>query len=104
MCALQAGNWQIQSVLLNEKTVLNNEGFLRLEITPTELLIQPIGFRFQIQQTTSRSAILESRGQVYFVDYVYEGNTVELKLTRPELSERIQIEAELIETDVESFA
>ncbi len=104
MCTLRAGNWQIQSVLLNEQTVLNNEGFLRLEITPTELLIQPIGFRFKIQFSTPRTAILESRGEVYFVDYVHKGNTVELKLTRPELSDWIQIGAELIETDVESFA
>ena len=60
MSAFRDGQLQILSVLVNEQTVLNNEGFLRLDISGDELVINPIGFRFNIQQSTSSSAVFES--------------------------------------------
>ena len=104
MSVLRPGQWQIQSVLVNDQTVLNNEGFLRLDITPTELAIEPIGFRFRIEQSTAKSAVLESRGRVFFADFVIKDDEIDLKLTRPELTETIRIGAEFMEASVPSVA
>ena len=94
MSAFRQGKWRIQSVIVNSETVVNNEGFLRLEVEGIELAIQPAGFRFKIQQSTARSAVLESRGQVYFADFNCEDDVLQLNLSRPGLSETIQITAE----------
>ena len=100
MTTLRKGQWQIQSVLVNDQTVLNNEGFLRLEISNDELVIQPIGFRFNIQQSTARSAVLESGGRVFFADFVENDKAIELRLTRPEFEETINIGAEYMDAQV----
>jgi len=103
MSALRAGKWQIQAVLVNDQTVLNNDGFRHLEITTSEFVVQPIGFRFAIQQSTPRSAVLESRGQIYFADFSLQGDAIDLKLSRPNFAETIRIEAEFIDEDIPSF-
>lgn len=102
MSAFRSGQWQIQSVLVNDQTVLNNEGFLNLDIEGDELTINPIGFRFQIKQETTDGAVLESKGRVFFADIIIDEDTIDLKLTRPDFDETIRIGAEYVAEPVAS--
>ena len=103
MTTLRPGLWQIESVLVNEQTVLNDEGFLRLDVTENDFVIQPIGFRFNIQQLSTRSAVLESGGRVFFADFFVDENAIHLKLTRPDVDETIHIGATYMEAGVPSL-
>lgn len=104
MSAFQNGKWKIQSVLVNDQTVLNNEGFISLDVLGDELVINPIGFRFQIQKRTPSGLLLESSGRVFYADVLVDNRVLELKLTRPDFDETIQIGAEYIASAVPSGA
>ena len=104
MHTLRPGLWQIESVLVNEQTVINDEGFLRLDVTENDFVIQPIGLRFNFQQLTPRSAILESGGRAFLADFLVNENAIHLKLTRPEIDETIHIGATYMEASVPSMA
>ena len=100
MSKFRPGLWQIESVLVNEQTVVNNEGFLRLDVSENDFVIQPLGFRFYVQQQTPQSAVLESGGRVFFADFLVKDDAVHLKLTRPEFDEVIHIGAKYVESCV----
>lgn len=102
MKSIPKGNWQIDCVLLNETTVMNNDGMRGLEILEDEWVIQPSNQRFRIRQATDNSAVLESNGQVFYADFEINGGQLELKLSRPNLKETIKIEAIAITADVYS--
>jgi len=102
MNSIPKGNWQIDCVILNEVTVVNNDGMRGLEILEDEWVIQPSNQRFRIRQTTNDSAILESNGQVFRADFEINGSKLGLKLSRPNLKETIKIEAIAITADVYS--
>ncbi|MEM7453149.1 MAG: hypothetical protein AAF456_02230 [Planctomycetota bacterium] len=94
MSVFRKGRWQIASVLVNSETVLNSEGFRQLDVSGDEIAIEPAGFRFKVQQSTPKSAVLELNGRVYFADFSIKEDTIHLKLSRPEMDEKINIEAE----------
>jgi hypothetical protein len=94
MSAFRQGEWAILSVEVDTDKVLDQEQYQRLEIDGDQLTIQPSGMKFKVQQSTSRSAVLESRGQVFFADFVaQEQDQMCLELSRPQFSERIRINA-----------
>ena len=104
MTTISKGGWAIECVLINDQTVMNNEGMRALEILDTEWVIQPAGQRFRICQLTSKSAILESNGQTYYVDFEVDGSLLKLKLSRQNVKETVTLEAFAMTADVYSVA
>ncbi len=102
MNSIPKGNWYIDCVILNDVTVMNNEGMRGLEILDDEWVIQPSNQRFRIRQSTDNLAVLESNGKVFYADFKVNGSKLELKLSRPNLKETIKIEAVAITADVYS--
>ena len=94
------GDWAIDCVLVNDETVLNNEGMRALEIEVRDWVIQPSGQRFKVTQLTSNSAVLDSNGETYYAIFEVNGSNLDLQLSRPNLKEKIRIKAEAITADV----
>ena len=87
------GAWTIDSVQVNSETVLNNDGFEKLIVSPNQVSIEPAGIEFIVNQSTSRSAILESRSQVFFAEYSQNDGRLTLSLSRPAFRETIRLSA-----------
>ena len=68
MSSIPKGDWAIESVFINEDTVLNCDTIRGLEILADEWVIRPVGQRFRIRQAGSDSAVLESDGEAYYAD------------------------------------
>ena len=100
MSSFPHGEWRIDGVLINQETVMNDEGFRFLQIADEDLAIQPAGLTFAVKQSTQSSAVLESRGQVFFAEFKVNADRMTIELTRPKFKETIQIEAELVNTKV----
>ena len=100
MSSIPIGDWAIKCVLVNDETVMNNEGMRALEILDREWVIQPAGQRFKILQLTSKSAVLESEGGTYYADFQIDANKLSLQLSRPNFKEKIRIAAKAITADV----
>ena len=93
MTGVQAGAWAIESVHVNSEPVMHNEGFRQLIVSNESVAIEPAGIEFSISQATSRSAIFESRSQVFFAEYRSEDDKLTLSLTRPSFSETVRLSA-----------
>jgi len=109
MDSIPVGNWEIECVIVNRTTVMNNEGIRALEILKDQWVIQPSGQRFQVRQLTNKSnglksAVLESNGETYYADFKVNGNSLQLAMSRPNIKETIHIEAVAISADVFSAA
>ncbi len=89
------GSWTIDSVQVNSETVQNNEGFEKLIVSKNRLAIEPAGIEFNVNQATSKSAILESRSQVFFAEYQEHDGKLILSLSRPAFRETIRLNAVL---------
>ncbi len=103
MISIPYGDWAIESVLVNETTVVNNDGIRALEILELEWILQPSGQSFQVIQLTSTSAVLRSDGETYFADFEVNGSHLSLQLSRPNLEERISVQAVSISADDLTF-
>ena len=90
-----SGAWSINSVQVDKELVQNDEGFERLVVERDQISIEPAGIEFSISQATSRSAILESRSQVYFAEYAKSGDKLTLELSRPSFREKIRLNASM---------
>lgn len=98
---IRPGSWEIQAVIVNAETVMNDEGFCRLEFANNEMIIQPADLRFQLSEDKGDNTIeFVSRGQVFYAEFRLEGEQVFLELTRPKFHERISIEASYVEAPV----
>ena len=91
-----SGTWAIHSVQVDAEPVLNDEGFEQLLVTPSQIVIEPAGIEFSVSQATSRSAILESRSQVYFAEYFKTSDgQLTLELSRPAFNEKVRLNASM---------
>lgn len=88
------GAWAIKTVQVDAESVSNREGFERLVVTPNRIAIEPAGIEFSVNQSTSRSAILESRSQIFFAEYFTRNGELTLELTRPTFNEKVRLNAE----------
>lgn len=95
MTGIQRGSWTIKSVHVNSAPVLNAEGFCHLVVKDNAVAIEPAGIEFSVEQSTARTAILESRSQVFFADFTARDGALTLNLSRPAFSEKISFSAEL---------
>ncbi len=103
MQVFPTGRWRIEMILVDRKTVMNNEGFCGLLITENELQILPAGMLFSIKQSSDGTAVLQSRGQDFYAEYKYENDVLEIELSRPKFNETILIEAVLVAADEFDF-
>ena len=88
------GAWAITKVRVDTESVSNREGFERLVVTPDRIAIEPAGIEFSVNQSTSRSAVLESRSQIFFAEYFTRDGELTLELSRPAFNERVFLNAE----------
>ena len=88
------GAWAITTVQVDRESVSNREGFERLVVTPDWIAIEPAGIEFSVNQSTSRSAVLESRSQIFFAEYFTRNGELTLELSRPAFREKIRLNAE----------
>ena len=95
MTGVARGNWTIRSVSVNSEPVMNAEGFQQLVVSDDQVEIQPAGIEFSIAQSTCRTAIFESRSQVFFADFFAKNGELTLNLSRPAFAERISLNARL---------
>ena len=100
MNSVPLGGWEIDSVLINATTVMNNDGIRSLRVSDKEWVLQPVGQKFDVIQMTPEKVTLASNGETYFADYVIDGPCLSLELTRPDRGERVTIEAHAITADV----
>lgn len=88
------GAWAIKTVQVNADSVSNREGFERLVVSSNRIAIEPAGIEFSVNQSTSRSAVLESRSQIFFAEYFTRNGELTLELSRPTFKEKIRLNAE----------
>ena len=88
------GAWAIKRVQVDAESVSNREGFERLVVSPNRIAIEPAGIEFSVNQSTSRSAVLESRSQIFFAEYYTRDGELTLELTRPMFNETVRLSAE----------
>lgn len=93
MISVVSGQWMIRSVTVNSLEASIESGFQQLIFNENLLRIEPAGISLKVNQSTARSAVLESRSQVFFADYSTKGDVLYLKLTRPMFSETVSITA-----------
>lgn len=86
------GAWTIKSVQVDAEEVVD-EGFDRLVVTQDQIAIEPAGIELAVSQSTSRSAILESRSEVYFAEFHKTENELTLIFTRPAFRQKIRLNA-----------
>jgi hypothetical protein len=95
MTGIQRGSWTIKSVQVNSRPVPNADGFNQLVIRDKAVAIEPAGIEFSVEQSTARTAILESRSQVFYADFCSRNGELTLNLTRPSFDEKISLNARL---------
>ena len=94
MTGLKRGLWTIKSVHVNSAPVANVEGFRQLVIKDNAVAIEPAGIEFSVAQSTTRTAVLESRSQIFFADFSSRDGELTLNLSRPAFSEKISLNAQ----------
>ena len=97
MFSIVPGQWMIRSVFVNSQPTSEENGFQTLISADGVLRIEPAGILLRINQATDRSAVLESRSQVFFADFFTRGDELTLNLSRPQFSETVSITAILEE-------
>ena len=93
MYSIVPGRWSIRSVCVNSQPTSDETGFETLISEDGVLRIEPAGIALHVSQATDRSAVLESRSQVFFADYFTQGDELTLNLSRPQFAETISITA-----------
>ena len=89
------GAWAIESVQVDAEEVVDF-GFDQLVVTPDRIAIEPAGIELAVNQSTGRSAVLESRSEVYFAEYFKSEDELTLIFTRPAFREKIKVNARMI--------
>ena len=93
MFPIRKGAWTIRSVHVNSQPTMEENGFHKLYVSNNEIQIEPAGISFAVNQATSKSAVLESRSQIFFADFVVNHDDLIIKLSRPSFAEKISIRA-----------
>ena len=104
MIAIRKGLWSINRVSINSKDEANSDNFRQLLVSENRVRIEPAGIDFSINQSTSKSAILESRSQIFFAEFFEQGERLRITLSRPAFAETVSLDAEYINVPVDKFA
>lgn len=94
MTTIPQGHYDIECVLIDTETVMNNEGLRGLQINPDSWYLRPAEQRFDVLRQDGRSAVLVSNGHTYYaqVDHLDE-RQLKISLTRENIQNTIMIEA-----------
>ena len=95
MLSLPTSHWFIESVVVNNDTVVTDDGFVELQINEDELLIEPVGIRFLVAEAHEDGLTLVSNEQVYRATLNFDGEFCAVSMNRPEISDTIQIHARI---------
>ena len=93
MFLVSPGQWKIRSVTVNSEPALEDNGFHELYFDEKVLRIEPAGISLNVNQATARSAVLESRSQVFYADFSTRGDELIVRLSRPQFDETVFITA-----------
>jgi hypothetical protein len=104
MSTFPQGGWQIEGVLINGETVLNDEGYRFIELVDNTLTILPVEMRFVVKQSQRSSAVLESQGQTFFAEIEQADGSLTIEISRPKYKDRIRIEATVVSSPVAEFS
>ncbi len=104
MNPIKQGQWQISSVDVNGRSSDEIDGFRVLMSSGDRWQLMPAEITFKINQATSRSAVLESRSQIFFADFFVRGEKLTLNITRPAFADRIHLEAVFLPSAVANFS
>ncbi len=104
MIPIRKGLWNISRVSVNSKDEASNDNFRQLWVTENKVRIEPAGIDFSVNQSTSKSAVLESRSQIFFADFYEQGERLTLTLSRPAFAETVSFDAEYTNVSAEMFA
>ncbi len=102
MIPIRKGLWSIRRVAVNSDQTASGDNFRQLIVTDHGVRFEPAGIDFSVNQSTSKSAVLESRSQIFFADFFEQGERLKITLSRPEFAETVSFEAEF--TDVPAYA
>ena len=87
------GTWRIASMSVNSDKNVLDDGYQHLVVSDRALRIEPIGIQFSVNQSTPKSAVLESRSQLFYADYFQVQDRLTIKLSRPAFAETIVLES-----------
>ena len=104
MIPIRKGTWSIRRVAVNVEDVTADEGFQQLVVAENNVSIEPAGINFSVNQATSKSAVLESRSQIFFADFFERGERLRVTLSRPAFAEKVTLEADYLSVLAESVA
>ncbi len=93
MIPIRNGSWMILNVAVNSEDISSRDDFRQLVVDDNQVRIEPAGISFSVSQSTSKSAVLESRSQVFFADFFEKDEQLRLTLSRPTFSETVSMEA-----------
>lgn len=94
MSILSQGIYEIQCVLLNSETVLNDDTVRCLEVHPEYWLLQPAEQRFDVLQETQSGLVLESNGHIYHARKSVENGVVTVELKKTQCQETISLDVQ----------
>ncbi|HMO14761.1 MAG TPA: hypothetical protein PKD64_06780 [Pirellulaceae bacterium] len=104
MIPIRNGLWSIRRVAVNADQTANDDTFRQLIVNGKSVRIEPAGIDFSVNQSTSKSAILESRSQIFFADFFEHGERLRLTLSRPEFAETVSLDAEYLDVPAALYA
>lgn len=88
------GAWRIESVQVDAEPVVE-EGFDQLVVSSNQISIEPAGIEFSVNQSTWRSAVLESRSELFFAEFSKRDDKLTFELSRPAFNEKIRLFASM---------
>ena len=89
-----SGAWRISSVRVDSQEVVDPD-FDVLFVSGDRIAIEPAGIELSVNQSTSHSAILQSRSDVYFAEFSRRENQLTLEFSRPAFRQKIRLNAQL---------
>ena len=93
MIPIRNGLWSIERVAVNSADVTSDEGFRHLIVMDNQVRIEPAGIDLTVNQSTAKSAVLESCSQIFFAEFCERGERLKLILSRPAFSETVCFDA-----------
>jgi len=93
MIPIRNGLWSIERVAVNSAGVASDEGFRHLVVSDNQVRIEPAGIDLTVNQSTARSAVMESRSQIFFAEFFEQDEKLRLVLSRPSFAETVSFDA-----------
>lgn len=90
------GKWTVDSVQVSGETACGDGEFQSLESDGLELQVLPAGIALSVEQVESNRAVMRSGAELYFGEFIRQGERLFVKLSRPAMSENVTIAASMV--------